>query len=72
MQRVVYTVTQFCETFQIGKTRAYEEIREGRLPIVKVGRRTLIRHEAAARWLAQCEAEANPKAYDMLVVGEGA
>ncbi|MBE0591204.1 MAG: helix-turn-helix domain-containing protein [Gemmatimonadales bacterium] len=57
-ERVVYTVPQFCETFQTGKTRAYEEIKTGRLPIVKVGRKTLIRHDAAIRWLEQCERNA--------------
>lgn len=58
--RVVYTVPQFCETFQTGKTRTYEEIKAGRLPIIKVGRKTLIRHEAAVRWLKEREAESNP------------
>ncbi len=58
MQRVVYTVPQFCETFQTGKTRAYEEIKAHRLPIVKIGRKTLIRHEAAIRWLAEHEQNA--------------
>jgi len=64
MQRVVYTVPQFCETFQTGKTRTYEEIKAGRLPIVKIGRKTLIRHEAAVRWLEQCEQDSTPSFFE--------
>ena len=32
-----------------------QEIKEGRLPVVKIGRKTLIRHETGVRWLEQCE-----------------
>ena len=36
----------------IGRTKAYQEIAAGRLRAVKVGRRTLITHDAAEAWLA--------------------
>ena len=55
MQRTVYTIPQFCEEFNTGKTKVYQEIKEGRLPVVKIGRKTLIRHETGVRWLEQCE-----------------
>jgi len=60
MQRTVYTIPQFCEEFNTGKTKVYQEIKEGRLPIVKIGRKTLIRHETGVRWLEQCERDSTP------------
>jgi excisionase family DNA binding protein len=45
-------VPEFCEWAGIGRTKAYEEIRSGRLPVVKVGRRTLIRISDAEVWLS--------------------
>jgi hypothetical protein len=35
----------------IGKTKAYEEIRAGRLRAVKCGRATIITHDAYEAWL---------------------
>ena len=45
------TIKEFCSRFGVGNTTAYEEINAGRLAAVKVGRRTLIPHEAADNWL---------------------
>jgi excisionase family DNA binding protein len=41
----------FCRLYGIGRTKAYAEIAAHRLRAVKVGRRTLITHEAAEAWL---------------------
>ena len=46
-----YDVATFCQLHGIGRTLAYREIKEGRLRIVKVGRRTLITAQAASQWL---------------------
>lgn len=72
MQRLVHTIPQASEAAQTGRTKLYAEIAAGRLRVVKVGRKTLIRDEELRRWLAQCEAEANPKSHEMAVIGEGA
>lgn len=53
-----YDILTFCELFGIGRTLAYREIKEGRLKIVKVGRRTLITAEAAKQWLSLLDGRA--------------
>ena len=53
--RLVYTIPQAAEATQTGKTKLYAEIKAGRLPIVKVGRKTLIRHETLDKWLRESE-----------------
>lgn len=44
------SIEAFCERYQIGKSTTYVEIKAGRLKAVKVGRRTLIPHNASAEW----------------------
>lgn len=51
LAKQAYTMREFCQTFGIGKTLAYEHIKEGRLVTRKVGSRTLIRAEDAKAWL---------------------
>jgi len=46
-----FTVKQFCDKYQIGRTRFYEEVEGGRLPIRKLGRKTLVIREDAENWL---------------------
>lgn len=46
-----YSVRQFGQLFNIGRSSIYEEIRCGRLKIRKVGKRTLITHQDAMDWL---------------------
>lgn len=53
-----YDILTFCGLYGIGRTLAYREIKEGRLKIVKVGRRTLITAEAAQQWLKQLDTQA--------------
>lgn len=60
MQRLVHTIPQAAEATQTGKTRLYSEIAAGRLRVVKVGRKTLIRDEELRRWLEQCERDTGP------------
>lgn len=70
MQRLVHTIPQASEAAQTGRTKLYAEIAAGRLRVVKVGRKTLIRDEELRRWLAQCEADANPHDIHALVAGD--
>ena len=44
------SITEFCESFGIGRTSVYAEINAGRLRVVKVGNRTLVLMEDAERW----------------------
>ncbi|MGA7451319.1 MAG: helix-turn-helix domain-containing protein [Rhodoplanes sp.] len=45
------SIAQFCERFNTGRTKAYEEIKSGRLRARKVGKRTIITEDDAAYWL---------------------
>ena len=44
------SVEQFCELYNIGKTTAYAQIREGRLRLRKIGKRSVIAVEDAEIW----------------------
>jgi excisionase family DNA binding protein len=58
---LAYTVAETCAALRIGRTRLYEENRDGRLPAYKVGKRTLIRRSDLEKWLAELPAVAEPK-----------
>jgi excisionase family DNA binding protein len=45
-------VDEFCENYGLGRTRAYQEIKEGRLKSVTIGARRLIKFDDAETWLA--------------------
>jgi excisionase family DNA binding protein len=47
-----FRIDDFCRLYGVGRTTAYQEIAAGRLRAVKVGRRTLVTHDAAEAWLA--------------------
>jgi excisionase family DNA binding protein len=49
--RRAFSIHEFCVRYGIGRTNAYQEVAAGRLRAVKVGRRTLITHDAAEAWL---------------------
>jgi excisionase family DNA binding protein len=51
LSKAAFSVEDFCNSYSVGKTTAYEEISSGRLHAVKVGRRTLIPETSAAEWL---------------------
>lgn len=46
-----YPLPDFCHAFGIGRTKAYEEIRAGRLKARKSGVRTIILAADADAWL---------------------
>jgi excisionase family DNA binding protein len=52
METGATTIKSFCERYSISDSQAYEEIANGRLRAVKLGRKTLIPHQAASDWLA--------------------
>jgi hypothetical protein len=44
------SVAEFCERYDTGRTKAYEEIRAGRLRARKCGKRTIIGDDDAEDW----------------------
>ena len=53
--RKAFNILEFCEAYRVGRSTTYEEIREGRLKIFKVGKLTRISVEAAEDWRRQRE-----------------
>ncbi len=51
-----YSINDFCQAVGIGRSKAYAEIRDGRLKAIKCGKRTLIRRKDAEAWLNSLEA----------------
>jgi hypothetical protein len=47
----VFDILGFCAWAHIGRTRAFEELRSGRLLARRIGRRSLITIEDAEAWL---------------------
>jgi hypothetical protein len=57
MDKIAYSIREFCEIAGICRTVAYEEMNSGRLKAKKVGRRTLITTDAAKAWLDRLPAK---------------
>jgi excisionase family DNA binding protein len=53
--RLAVTITEAARVTAIGRTKLYEFIKEGRLPIVKVGAKTLVRVAALDALLKSLE-----------------
>jgi hypothetical protein len=47
----VFDLPSFCAWANIGRTRAFEEIRSGRLKARRIGKKSLIEIEDARAWL---------------------
>lgn len=45
------TIKDFLDWSRLGRTKTYEEIGTGKLPVVKIGRRTYVRTTDAQTWL---------------------
>lgn len=52
LPRMAISVAEFCQTFAVGKSLFYEEVKAGRLSIRKVGGRTLVPTAEARAWWA--------------------
>jgi hypothetical protein len=55
-QTYAFSMTQFCNSYPIGRTKAYEEIKAGRLVARKIGAKTVILRPDAERWAASLPA----------------
>ena len=51
IEKRAFSVNEFCRRYGVGRTTAYEEIKAGRLQVVKAGKRTLVPFDAAESWL---------------------
>ena len=51
MTKKAYSIPEFCETFSVGRTKVFSEIRAGRLRVVKFGTKNLVPAENADAWL---------------------
>lgn len=58
--KAAYSVAEFCQLVSLGRSRVFEEIREKRLHIVKVGRRTLIPAVEVGAWLDRLAITSDP------------
>jgi hypothetical protein len=50
------SIARFSEDYAIGRTKAYEELKSGRLRGLKIGKRTIISQDDAEVWLRQLPA----------------
>ena len=57
--RRAFGIARFCKRYGIGRSKAYDEIKAGRLKALKVGRRTIIREQDAENWLRSLPAVGN-------------
>jgi excisionase family DNA binding protein len=51
MDKLLYTIPQCCQITQIGRTKFYEILAAGGLPVRRVGRRTLIAAPDLLKWI---------------------
>jgi hypothetical protein len=52
-QQGAMSIARFSEDYAIGRTKAYEELKSGRLRGLKIGKRTIISQDDAEAWLRQ-------------------
>ena len=51
IEKLAYSITELVRISGVGRSFIYEEISAGRLKVKKAGRRTLILHAEATKWL---------------------
>mgnify|MGYP003628418244 FL=1 len=59
IDRLSYGITQACEATGLGRSKLYQEISEGRLPVFKIGSRTLIAADDLTAWLESYKCHAS-------------
>lgn len=57
---MTYTVDETASLLRIGRNHAYEAVRSGEIPSVKIGKRILVPRIALERMLANVQAQAAP------------
>ena len=51
LNRLAFGIREACEATGLGRSKLYQEISEGRLPVFKFGSRTLIAADDLTAWL---------------------
>lgn len=51
--KIALTVNEFLDIANIGRTKFYDEVKKGRIRVVKVGAKTLVPATEPAAWLAR-------------------
>ena len=63
MDKLCFTVNEFCEAHRVSRARFYTMLSEGIGPrVMKVGGRTLVSSEAAQDWRRRMETSTQPPA----------
>jgi excisionase family DNA binding protein len=52
--KLIYSVIEMAELLGIGRSKAYELVRSGTIPSLRLGRRIIIPKLALSRFLAEC------------------
>ena len=58
MDQLLYTIPQCCRLAAIGRTKFYELVASGEIPIRKVGKKTLVAAADLKRWAVRLPAVA--------------
>ncbi len=53
MEQLFYTVSQCCQIAAVGRTKFYELVASGEIPIRKIGKKTLVASSDLRRWADQ-------------------
>jgi len=53
MDQILYTIAQCCPLAAIGRTKFYELVANGEIPIKKIGRKSLVAADDLRRWAAR-------------------
>jgi excisionase family DNA binding protein len=51
MQQLLYTITQCCQMAAIGRTKFYQLVASGEIPVRKVGKKTLVAATDLHDWI---------------------
>ena len=69
MDQLLYTIPQCCRLAAVGRTKFYELIASGEIPIRKIGKKSLVAAADLKRWADRLPAIAvRPKPADRAVV----
>jgi excisionase family DNA binding protein len=60
--RIAYNLYEALQVMNIGRTKFYEEVKLGRIKIVKFGQKTLIPATEPIKWLERVAADASARA----------
>lgn len=56
---LLLTIEDVQNVIQLGRTKVYELIRTGQLPVIRIGRSVRIRREVLERWLNELEEQSS-------------